>query len=659
MWTERRVNGRESDAAELSRSALFTSDWCDTQMAVYSFPGVSPEVMRLIVEYAYTCAVPVTPDNVERLLAAADHFNVMGVVRECCRFLEGQLSPDNCIGVYKFASLYFCPELRQRAYLFILHHFEEVVRSSDEFLELEALQLCDIIEKDHLNIKRESVAFEAVLRWIAHAPSGRKRHISLLLSKVRLALMDTNYFMNNVKNNEMVKHSEECKPIIINTLKSIYHLTTNETRGSDFQNPLTRPRLPYSVLLAIGGWSGSSPTNGIEAYDGLTDHWLNVTVEEESPRAYHGAAYLDGFVYCIGGFDGEEYFSSVRKLNPVTRTWHQAAPMHSRRCYVSVAVLEGLLYAMGGFDGYVRLDSAEQYDPEANQWTVVSSMHERRSDASATTLRGKVGHGALGPGPRERRRLRRYGGSKALSPRPLRVAVSYNEWILRRERERERESPIQGASFAPPHAFEMGSGPPRPALGRSVVSNNGSTKYLLSTSSETMSVYICGGFNGNECLSTAEHYNPESNQWTLIAPMRSPRSGVGVIAYGEQVYAVGGFDRANRLQNAEAYNPSTDSWRAVPTMFNPRSNFGIEVMDDLLFVVGGFNGLYTTFNAEYYDQKTDKWYKAHNMGIFRSALSCCVVPGLPNVHEYVVPRDTLQSPRKKLKLSTSHCMLSM
>uniref|UniRef100_A0A8C9TRR6 Kelch like family member 10 n=1 Tax=Scleropages formosus TaxID=113540 RepID=A0A8C9TRR6_SCLFO len=546
--------------------ALFTSDWCDTQMAVYSFPGVSPEVMRLIVEYAYTCAVPVTPDNVERLLAAADHFNVMGVVRECCRFLEGQLSPDNCIGVYKFASLYFCPELRQRAYLFILHHFEEVVRSSDEFLELEALQLCDIIEKDHLNIKRESVAFEAVLRWIAHAPSGRKRHISLLLSKVRLALMDTNYFMNNVKNNEMVKHSEECKPIIINTLKSIYHLTTNETRGSDFQNPLTRPRLPYSVLLAIGGWSGSSPTNGIEAYDGLTDHWLNVTVEEESPRAYHGAAYLDGFVYCIGGFDGEEYFSSVRKLNPVTRTWHQAAPMHSRRCYVSVAVLEGLLYAMGGFDGYVRLDSAEQYDPEANQWTVVSSMHERRSDASATTLRGKV--------------------------------------------------------------------------------------------------YICGGFNGNECLSTAEHYNPESNQWTLIAPMRSPRSGVGVIAGAtargpKRDSFVGGFDRANRLQNAEAYNPLTDSWRAVPTMFNPRSNFGIEVMDDLLFVVGGFNGLYTTFNAEYYDQKTDKWYKAHNMGIFRSALSCCVVPGLPNVHEYVVPRDTLQSPRKKLKLSTSHCMLSM
>lgn len=51
-------------------------------------------------------------------------------------------------------------------------------------------------------------------------------------------------------------------------------------------------------------------------------------------------------------------------------------------------------------------------------------------------------------------------------------------------------------------------------------------------------VYICGGFNGNECLFTAEAYDAKTNQWTLIAPMRSRRSGIGVIAYGEHVYAV-------------------------------------------------------------------------------------------------------------------------
>ena len=51
-------------------------------------------------------------------------------------------------------------------------------------------------------------------------------------------------------------------------------------------------------------------------------------------------------------------------------------------------------------------------------------------------------------------------------------------------------------------------------------------------------IYICGGFSGTECLSSAESFNPETNQWTLIAPMSIRRSGVGVIAYADLVYAV-------------------------------------------------------------------------------------------------------------------------
>lgn len=51
-------------------------------------------------------------------------------------------------------------------------------------------------------------------------------------------------------------------------------------------------------------------------------------------------------------------------------------------------------------------------------------------------------------------------------------------------------------------------------------------------------IYICGGFNGNECLQTAEYFNPETNQWTMISPMNSRRSGIGVIAYADHVFAV-------------------------------------------------------------------------------------------------------------------------
>lgn len=173
----------------LSFRALFTSGWNNTEKKVYNIPGISPDMMKLIIEYAYTRTVPITPDNVEKLLAAADQFNIMGIVRGCCEFLKSELCLDNCIGICKFTDYYYCPELRQKAYMFILHNFEEMVKVSAEFLELSVTELKDIIEKDELNVKQEDAVFEAILKWISHDPQNRKQHISVLLPKVKFVFL--------------------------------------------------------------------------------------------------------------------------------------------------------------------------------------------------------------------------------------------------------------------------------------------------------------------------------------------------------------------------------------------------------------------------------------------------------------------------------------
>ena len=90
-------------------------------------------------------------------------------------------------------------------------------------------------------------------------------------------------------------------------------------------------------------------------------------------------------------------------------------------------------------------------------------------------------------------------------------------------------------------------------------------------------IYICGGFNGQECLNNAECYDPSTNQWTMIAPMRNRRSGVGVIAYRDHIYALGGFNGITRMNTGEKYNPASNTWQTIPEMYNPRSNFAIEV----------------------------------------------------------------------------------
>lgn len=209
--------------------------------------------------------------------------------------------------------------------------------------------------------------------------------------QVRLALMSPEYILDSITDNELVRASQECRPILLKTMEAILDLRTRRFSDSIFSNPLARPRLPPAILLAVGGWSGGSPTNIIEAYDVRADRWVHVINNDEIPRAYHGTAFLNGSLYRLGGFDSVEQFCTVDKFDLRTHTWQEVAPMHSCRCYVSVTVMDGYIYAIGGYDGQDRLETAERYQPTTNQWTLIAPMHSRRSDSSCTTLHGKVG----------------------------------------------------------------------------------------------------------------------------------------------------------------------------------------------------------------------------------------------------------------------------
>lgn len=155
-------------------------------------------------------------------------------------------------------------------------------------------------------------------------------------------------------------------------------------------NCYLRPRIPYDILFAVGGWSAGSPTNFIETYDTRADKWLLSTDTDSVPRAYHGLCTLKGLIYMIGGFDGNEHFNTVRCFDPITHTWKECACMYHPRCYVSVVMHAGKIYAMGGYNGRIRMNSAERYDPESNQWEMIPSMQRQRSDASAAALDDKV-----------------------------------------------------------------------------------------------------------------------------------------------------------------------------------------------------------------------------------------------------------------------------
>ncbi|KAI4826825.1 hypothetical protein KUCAC02_030256 [Chaenocephalus aceratus] len=347
--------------------ALLTGPWASIKKQKYTIPGVSSEMMSLIINYAYTNSAPVTEDNVVELLAAADQLLVTGLVQSCWFFLEDQLSPRNCIGIWKLMSVYYMPE-----------------------------QTDTIIESDHLNLSEEYTVFEAILSWINYQPDQRNGHISELLSKVRLGLMNV-YYLQNVMDNDVVRNSIKCFPILDEALK--VSLNFSRYSKSIYKNMLSRPRLPSTILLVTGGEEDGVYATDLEAYDARAD--------------------------LLG---------------------------HCQRC--------------------LRLTAG----------TMVHRCTQGGSGAGATTLNGKV--------------------------------------------------------------------------------------------------YVCGGYNGHRSLSTAECYDPDFNQWTLISAMRTSRSGLGVAAYRNRIYAVGGTMNVDlSLHTVEAYNPETNSWNFTPSMLYPRSYFDIEVVD--------------------------------------------------------------------------------
>lgn len=167
-------------------SALFTR-WSSPNQKVFNITGLSPDMMQLIIEFAYTGSVSVTEGNARELMMAADQFNAMGVVQACSDFFVERLCPENCVGLWQFTSTCFSAELQFKAFRYIIDHFTEAV-SYKEFLRLSVQELIDILARDDLNVKMESTVYEAVVRWIRHVPEERELHTTALLSKVVLSL---------------------------------------------------------------------------------------------------------------------------------------------------------------------------------------------------------------------------------------------------------------------------------------------------------------------------------------------------------------------------------------------------------------------------------------------------------------------------------------
>jgi N-acetylneuraminic acid mutarotase len=134
-----------------------------------------------------------------------------------------------------------------------------------------------------------------------------------------------------------------------------------------------------------------------------------------------------------------------------------------------------------------------------------------------------------------------------------------------------------------------------------------------------------------EPVSDAAVYDPKTDAWEILPPLRYRRDHLFAGALGGRIYAAGGRDRPNyALKNVEAYDPATRAWSERAPMPTGRSGGAAAVANNRLYVFGGEgnadNTSLGTFNqVEFYDPARDAWTRLAPMPLARHAIGAAVL----------------------------------
>uniref|UniRef100_A0A4W3H2C5 Kelch-like protein 20 n=1 Tax=Callorhinchus milii TaxID=7868 RepID=A0A4W3H2C5_CALMI len=137
-------------------------------------------------------------------------------------------------------------------------------------------------------------------------------------------------------------------------------------------------------------------------------------------------------------------------------------------------------------------------------------------------------------------------------------------------------------------------------------------------------LFAVGGWCSGDAISSVERYDPQTNEWRMVASMSKRRCGVGVSVLDDLLYAVGGHDGSSYLNSVERYDPKENKWARVASMSTRRLGVAVAVLGGFLYAVGGSDGTSPLNTVERYSPQENRWHTIAPMGTRRKHLGCSV-----------------------------------
>ncbi|XP_008327014.1 kelch-like protein 41a [Cynoglossus semilaevis] len=505
------------------REIFFSEDGKEVGQNEVPLENLDPNTMEVIVNYMYSAEIDINDNNVQDILAVANRFQIPSVFTVCVNYLQKQLSMKNCLAIYRLGLMLNSTRLAMAARDYITDRFESIVKD-EEFLELAPPELFAIIGADGLNVEKEELVFESVMKWIRKDKEKRIKSLPEAFECIRFRLLPENFLKEKVEKDELIKSNPE----LLKILKSVKDASAGklpEKKKGLGEEGEEEEKLPghlddnrrygmyaKDMLLMI------SDTAAV-AYDGQENECFLAALTERIPRNHVSLTTKKNDLYVLGGLfiDEEDKENPMQcyfyKLDSLTSEWTALPPLPSPRCLFAMGEFEKLIFAVAGKD----LQSSESHD------TVLCYDTEKMKWSETKKLPVKIhGHCVVSDIG-----LVYCIGGKSDDNKSTNKMYAYNH---------KRSEWKEVASMKTPRSMF------------------GATVHMGK-------IIVAGGVNEEGITATCEAYDFGTNKWAPFTEFPQERSSINLVSCGGLLYAVGGFTMVEDENKECAPSEVIDIWQ--------------------------------------------------------------------------------------------------
>nr|XP_056710489.1 kelch-like protein 12 [Euleptes europaea] len=343
--------------------------------------GMASSTLHHLLNYLYTEELSLTLETALDLFTAAGKFQILPLKEIAGRFLEKNVTLNNCLSLYHLSHEHGHQALQQAALGYISQHFGHLAEK-DDFLSLEFNPMVGLISSGSLEVDSELTVYQAVRSWAEHETATRLPLFTELLQHVRFPLLTPREVMEvQADISEYYRH---------------LRLRWKELDGAGrlLESGGLRKGMYNDCFVCVElheNWTqdGDSPHSYLHCFDPHAEKWENLPPLRY--LSYSGCTSLDFRLYLSGGQTGDcTFVDSLYEYNALTGQWTQLPSMSTPRAVHPLLACDMKLYALGGCGDKGPLTSAEAFSVSQGAWAPISNVPLALMYPASAVLKNKL-----------------------------------------------------------------------------------------------------------------------------------------------------------------------------------------------------------------------------------------------------------------------------